>query len=74
MVNNLHIYVQYIHVLLKLRLQSAILAVTGKHKYWDVAFAGIDAVNRFVIATSVLEMTTSEIEVKLAQLMRNMTW
>ena len=75
-VNNLHMYVQYIHVLLKLWLQSAIFAVTGKQKYmyWDFASRGIDAVKRFVITTSILEMTPTEIEVKLAKLMGNMTW
>ena len=58
-----------IHVCLtKLWLQLVNCAVTGKHKYWDFAFAGIDAVKRFEIATYVLEMTTSEIVVKLAKL------
>ena len=76
MVNNLHIYVLYVHVhvLLKLWLQSIILAVTGYQQYWDFAFPGIDAVKRFVITTSILEMTTYEIKVKLAKLMGNMTW
>ena len=76
MENNIHIYVPYLPVLLKLWLQSAIFAVTGKHKYmyWDVDFAGIDAVKRYVITTSVVEMTTSEIEVKLAKLTGNMPW
>ena len=68
---NLHIYVQYIPVFLKLWLHTAIFAVTGKQKYLDFAFAGIDLVKRFEITTSVLEMTTSEIEVKLAKIMGN---
>ena len=45
-------------------------AVIGKQKYWDFALA----VKRFEITTSVHEMTTSEIEVKLARLRENMTW